>query len=127
MSTLRAKESFTAFVGKGDSVQALNVAAGELLDSGHAVVKGREKLFESVEDYVVDPGRKQTSVTRGKEKPSHVLMERATSEPGERRSADVKSGLAKDDDKDADAKRVAERRSAAAKSTPAKGKQDGEV
>lgn len=125
MSTLRAKESFTAYVGKGDRAQALNVSAGDLLDSGHIAVKGREKLFESVEDYVADPGRK-TSVSRGDEnKKSHVLMERATSEPGEKRSVDTKTGVDK----------PAEKSAATARRSPVKiddsdlpkGKKDGEV
>lgn len=129
MSTLRAKDSFTAFVGG----QAINVRAGDLLDSGHVTVKGREKLFESVEDYVENPGRK-TSVTRGQESPSHVLMERTSAEPGERRSVDTKTGVkAEKNDEKVDEKKVEDkssaRRSPVKMDTSAgpKGKQDGEV
>lgn len=88
MSTLRAKQSFTAWVrGVDGSVQALPVAEGELMDAGHPVVRGREHLFSKVEDYVLDPGRKRTSRSRDdKPAPSEVLMERATKEPGERRN-----------------------------------------
>lgn len=126
MSTLRAKESFTAYVGNGSAGQALHIAAGELYDSGHVVVAGREKLFESVEDHVADPGRKKTSVSRGDEKkPSHVLMERASAEPGERRSVDTKTGV-QDKPKAAPA---AARRSPVKvdDSDLPKGKKDGEV
>lgn len=116
MSTLRAKESFTGYVNG----QAIPVSAGELFDSGHAVVGGREKLFEKVEDYVLDPGRRRTSVSKDdKPKPSEVLMERATAEPGERRSVSPKPS--QDDDKPAP-------RRTPAKATPSSGeKKDGEV
>lgn len=123
MSTLRAKESFTAFLGG----QALTVAAGELLSSEHPVVGGRERLFEVVEDYVANPGRRKTSVSRDDEKRSDVLMERATSEPGERRSVDTKTGVQeKEKPKSAPA---AARRSPVKvdESDLPKGKKDGEV
>jgi len=116
MTTLRAKGPFTAFVNG----QALPVPAGELLDSSHPVVQGREELFEKVEDFVNNVGRK-TSVSRDdKPRRSEVLMERATSEPGEKRSVSPKPSQDED--------RPAPRRTPAkAEASTAKDKKDGEV
>jgi hypothetical protein len=90
MSTLRAKESFTAYVRFGKDkdapVQAVAVAAGELLDSSHPTVKGREHLFVPVEEYVANPGRKTWVSKADKPSPSEVLMERATADPDEKRT-----------------------------------------
>ena len=116
MTTLRAKGPFTAYVNG----QALNVPAGELLDSSHPIVQGREGLFEKVEDFVNSVGRK-TSVSRGdKPRPSEVLMERATAEPGEKRSVAPKPS--QDEDKPA-----VRRTPAKAPVSSSTDKKDGEV
>jgi hypothetical protein len=109
MTTLRCKQSFTAFTPTGP----LSVAAGALLDSTHDLVKGREALFTPVEDFVEHVGRTN--------KDGHhdgVLMERATAEPGERRSVRPKI--------DPEEKPV-ETKQPAKPPVARKGKQDGEV
>lgn len=118
MSTLRAKESFTAYVDG----QAIPVSAGELVDSSNVVVANRESLFDKVEDYVLDPGRKRTQVSRDdKPRPSEVLMERATADPGERRSVSPKPSQDKDD------KPAVSRTPAKVNAPASKEKKDGEV
>lgn len=132
MSTLRAKTSFTAYVGEGSDAQSLSVAAGELIASDNVVVKGREAFFEKVEDVVLDVGRK-TRVKRGEDQGrSEVLMERASADPGERRSvgrpkADDKSEVKPDESKDEKKGEPTTRTTRTTSTTGAKGKQDGEV
>ncbi len=116
MTTLRAHESFNAYVNG----QAIAVRAGDLLDSSHIVVSGREKLFSSVEDYVEDPGRKNRRqlAKDGDRGRSDVLIERATADPGERRELPKPKP-------EADKPKVDEKPKTATRT--AKGKQDGEV
>lgn len=123
MTTLRAKESFQAFVDSPSGVQKVTVPAGELLDSGHPTVKGREHLFEAVDDHVASLGRWE-QVRKGENRGrGDVLMERATAEPGERRSVNPRPDP---EEKPAAPKGVGK---AAVKPPTAssKGKQDGEV
>lgn len=68
MATLRCKEPFSADI-KG---VAHVISAGQLLDSRHPIVKGREHLFEPVEAFM----ERRTA-----------QVEQATAEPGVKRSA----------------------------------------
>lgn len=68
--TLRAVSPFVAATKDG----TVRVAAGDLFDSSHPVVKGRESLFESVEDAAARKSPKS-------------IVEKATAAPGEVREA----------------------------------------
>lgn len=70
--TLRAVSSFVAATKDG----SVRVSVGDLFDSSHPVVKGRESLFESVEDAAARKSPKST-------------VEKATAAPGEVRAAGV--------------------------------------
>ena len=69
MATLRCKEPFSADLNGVPRT----IPAGALLDSDDPIVKGRERLFEPVDAYMV---RRSQS----------AQVEQATAEPGERRS-----------------------------------------
>lgn len=117
MTTLRANQSFTAYNRKTGDMRP--VPAGTLVDSSDDVVKGRESLFDKVEDFVEKYGRKDRSVVYNK------TVERASAEPGERRS--VGRPLPPENEKSSDDKGPARRTPTKADTTGPKGKQDGEV
>jgi hypothetical protein len=72
----RCKASFTAWTAGVPRV----VTAGDLVDDGDPVIKGREHLFESVDAYVA--ARQPGAVLP----PGPAEVEQATAAPGERRS-----------------------------------------
>lgn len=65
MAILRCKEAFSIDI---DGIPHV-FAGGQLVDSSHAVVKGREHLFEPVDTYM-----------------SRSTVEQATAEPGQART-----------------------------------------
>lgn len=71
MSIMRCKTSFMTNVNGSRRM----IRQGDLFSSDDPVVKGREALFDAVEDVVAKRTPKSESV-----------VERATAEPGERRS-----------------------------------------
>lgn len=71
MSVMRCKRTFSARV---DGRRRL-VHAGDLVAATDAVVSGRERFFELVEEYVANKTAK-----------SEPVVERATAEPGEKRT-----------------------------------------
>ncbi|WP_236241158.1 hypothetical protein [Streptomyces sp. CC228A] len=71
MAIKRCKASFAVMVNGAPRV----IPAGQLVDESDPVVKGREANFEDVETYVTDKAARRAP-----------LVERATAEPGERRS-----------------------------------------
>lgn len=73
MSLIRCREPFSADV---DGVPR-TVAAGALVDESDPIVKGREALFETVDDYAARTNRVRP-------------VEAATAEPGEKRSVEPK-------------------------------------
>lgn len=77
MAILRCKESFAALSKNGP----VTVHTGELLDSSHPLVKGREHLFEDVVDL---PRREAQPV------------ETATAAPGEKRVTPLRGRPRKD-------------------------------
>lgn len=77
MAILRCKEPFSADV---DGVPR-TVTAGQIVDSKDRVVKGREHLFEPIEDYA--------SRQAGR-------VEAATAAPGEKRSVPTKRAASAD-------------------------------
>lgn len=76
MATLRVKEPFAIDVDGAPRV----FTAGQLVDSTHPAVKGREHLFESLDVYM-----------------DRAKPEQATAAPGEKRSLS-KRAESKDDD-----------------------------
>lgn len=116
MTTLRANESFTAYDRKNGEMRS--IAVGALVDSNDSVVKGRESLFTKVDEYVEKYGRRDRKT-----------VERASAEPGEKRSI----GAPRVEEKPADKKdekaddKPAARSLRTTSTTGAKGKQDGEV
>ena len=103
MSTLRCKEAFVAWVDG----EPRTIPAGFLVDSKDAVVKGRESLFDQVDQFVERWGR-----------PDRVEMpvvERATAAPGEKREVAPKPSP-----------EPVEKKTPVVSRSP-RGKQDGEV
>lgn len=126
MKILRVRDSFM-YYGGGDPRM---FAAGDLIDASDPVVKGREALFQDVEDFVQQKTDRPQIGLRGR------VIERASAEPGEKRAfspkpdtkPDDKSDTKVDDKKDEKADdKPAARSSRTTSATGAKGKQDGEV
>jgi hypothetical protein len=91
MTTLRCKEAFMAWVNG----EPRTIPAGFLVDSRDSVVKGREALFDKVEEYVEKWGRPD----RVEMPKTESRVEEATAAPGERRSLGRPRVEAKPDDK----------------------------
>jgi hypothetical protein len=81
MAVLRVKEPFSVDI-KG---AAFVFSAGQLVDSSHPAVKGREHLFETVDQWM---GRQDVG----------SRVEQATATPGEKRSVSTKKAAPKHDD-----------------------------
>lgn len=111
MTTLRCRESFTAWVNGEPRV----VPAGRLVDSKDEVVKGREALFDKADDFVEKWGRSD----RVEMPKPESRVESATAAPGERRSVGRPRVESKPDPEE-----KPEVKPAGARAT---GKKDGEV
>lgn len=116
MKILRVRDSFMYY---GPGYQRM-FCAGDLVDSEDPAVKGREQLFQPVEDFVQQRRDRPQIGLRGR------VVERATAEPGERRNVNP---LPPEPEKssDKDDKAPARRTPTKADTTGPKGKQDGEV
>lgn len=77
MGIMRAKASFVTYSGGAPRM----VHVGDLLEDTDPVMKGREHLFEGVEDHVRRPSGRSGEV------------EAATAEPGEKRSVRPSSAV----------------------------------
>lgn len=122
MKILRVRDSFMYY---GDGFQR-SFVAGDLIDASDPAVKGREELFQPVEDFVMERSSRPQIGIRGR------VVERASAEPGEKRDVspkpDTKVDEKVDDKKDEKAdEKPAPRSSRTSSTTGAKGKQDGEV
>lgn len=120
MKILRVRDSFMYY---GPGYQRM-FCAGDLVDGDDPAVKGREELFQPVEDFVQQQTDRKQVGLRGR------MVERATAEPGERRT--VSRPLPPEDDKNSegeksDSKSVTRRTPTKPEPVAGKGKTDGEV
>lgn len=120
MSTYRCREAFTAYGKGGDLGDIRVIAAGTLVADGDPVLKGRESLFEKVEDHVEKYGRRDRVTKDSEKERDSKVVERATADPGERRSV----GRPKVDVEDEKSPR---RSPVKAETSASKDKKDGEV
>lgn len=119
MSILRVRDSFLYY---GPGYQRM-FCAGDLVDGSDPAVKGREELFQPVEDFVQEKTDRKQIGLRGR------TVERASAEPGEKRETPTPKVEEKSEDKAEEKKdeKAAPRSSRTTSTTGAKGKQDGEV
>lgn len=110
MSIMRCTESFIAWTPTGP----VSVSKDSLLSSDDPLVKGRDRHFVQVEEYVEKLGRVQD---RGQVQDRGRVTERATAEPDERRTV-VPRPDTKPEQKPAPSR---------VSTSHARGKKDGEV
>lgn len=87
MSILRVKDSFMLYGRNGEENRMFR--AGDLIDSTEAVVKGHEMFFQPVEEFVERQTKRANTRLRDREqigKSDDKVVERATADPGEKRS-----------------------------------------
>lgn len=94
--------------------------AGDLIDADDEAVKGRENFFQPVEDFVQEKRDRPQIGLRGR------VIERATAEPGEKRSVSPKPSQDEKPSQD-DEKPAGRRTPAKAPVSSSTDKKDGEV